>query len=253
MPLSLPILTFHSLDEQRSVISFPPKLFRHGMARLVENGYRTISLLDAVDHLRLKKPFPDRSFIITFDDGYQSVYNEAFPILRDYGLIATLFITTGENHRLRPEERLPSLEGRVMLNWHEIQEMRDWGIEFGSHTLTHPDLTRLPLERISAEILTSKAMIENILGQPVKSFAAPFGRYDNRCLEIIQENFACACTDTLGFVNLRSDLYALERIDTYYLRTERLFDMVLTPLFPWYILARSIPRKTRRFIQDSLT
>ncbi len=248
MPFSLPILTFHSLDDQRSVISFPPKLFRHGMARLIENGYRTIRLLDAVDHLRLKQPFPDRSFVITFDDGYQSVYSEAFPILRDYGLIATLFITTGENHRHRPEERLPSLEGRVMLNWREIQEMRDWGIEFGSHTLTHPDLTRLPLERISAEILTSKAMIENILGQPVKSFAAPFGRYDNRCLEIIRENFACACTDTLGFVNLRSDLHGLERIDTYYLRTERLFDMVLTPLFPWYIMARSIPRKTRRFI-----
>src|SRR4030042_75432 len=252
MALSLPILTFHALDDQRSVISFPPELFRWGMANLHENGYQTISLLEAVDYLRLKKSFPERSFVITFDDGYESVFKEAFPVVQDYGMTATIFLTVGEKGKVKHGERLPSLEGHSMLNWYEIQEMKQWGIEFGAHTLTHPDLTRLSLERIKSEICDSKLIIEDALNTPVECFASPYSRYDDRCLEIIRQHFTCACSDKLSLINLRSDLYGLERIDTYYLRTERLFDIMLTPLFPWYILARSIPREIRRFIQDGL-
>jgi peptidoglycan/xylan/chitin deacetylase (PgdA/CDA1 family) len=222
------------------------------MAKLFENRYQTISLLEAVDYLRLKKAFPERSFVITFDDGYESVYEEAFPVLKNYRMIATIFLTVGERGRVKPGERLPSLEGRLMLNWCEIQEMKRWGIEFGAHTLTHPNLTRLSLERVRSEICDSKVIIEDALNVPVECFAAPYSRYDDRSLKIIREHFTCACSDKLSLINLRSDLYGLERIDTYYLRTKRLFDIMLTPLFPWYIRARSIPRGIRRFIQDGL-
>jgi len=70
----LPILTFHDLKDHSSVISFSLELFRRGMLKLHEKGYQTISLLEAVDHLTQRKTFPDRSFVITFDDGYESVY-----------------------------------------------------------------------------------------------------------------------------------------------------------------------------------
>src|SRR4030042_2260014 len=248
----LPILTFHDLNAHSSVISFPPELFRRGMLKLYENGFRTISLVEAVNHLHLKNTFPERSFVITFDDGYESVYEKAFPILQDYRMTATIFLTVGERGRLKPGERLPSLEGRFMLSWHEIQEMKQRGIEFGAHTLTHPDLTCLPLDRVKSEILDSKKIIEEALSAPVKCFASPYSRYDDRCLEIIRQHFTCACTDKLSLINLRSDPYALERIDAYYLRTERLFDIMLTPLFPWYIRARGIPRGIRRFVQNGL-
>jgi len=222
------------------------------MVKLYENGYRTVSLLEAVDCLRARKPFPDRSFVITFDDGYESVYKEAFPVLKDYGMSATVFLTVGGGWRGKSEERFPSIEGRLMLNWREIEEMKRWGVEFGAHTLTHPDLTRLSLETMRTEILDSKVIIEEALSAPVKCFAAPYSRYDNRCLEIIRQHFTCACTDKLSLINLRSDLYGLERIDTYYLRTERLFDIMLRPLFSWYIRARSISRSIRRFVQNGL-
>lgn len=93
MTVSLPILTFHALDEGPSVISFSPRLFRRGMARLHDSGYRTLSLLEAVDRLRRGAPFPNRPFVITFDDGYQSVYAEAFPVLQRYGMSATVFLS----------------------------------------------------------------------------------------------------------------------------------------------------------------
>jgi hypothetical protein len=85
----------------------------------------------------------------------------------------------------------------------------------------------------------------------VNCFAYPFGRYDQRSREIVQHHFSCACSDKLGLITRDSDLYALERVDAYYLRTDRLFDIMLMRLFPWYIVARSIPRQIRHAVQFS--
>jgi peptidoglycan/xylan/chitin deacetylase (PgdA/CDA1 family) len=249
MSFTLPILTFHALDDQRSAISFSPQVFRRGIARLHENGHRSLSLTDAADCLRRRQPFPQRSVVITFDDGYRSVYDEALPVLRDYGLHTTVFLTVGERRAAEADGRLPSLSGRPMLSWSEIRKMHDAGISFGAHTLTHPDLTRLPYDRVETEICRSKEIIEDALGDPVRCFAYPYGRYDRRSREIVRQHFACACSDKLGLTRTDSDLYALERIDAYYLRTDRLFELMLTGLFPWYIAARSIPRQIRRAIQ----
>jgi peptidoglycan/xylan/chitin deacetylase (PgdA/CDA1 family) len=252
MASSLPILTFHAIDNLPSVISFSPQVFRRGMTRLHESGYRTLSLLEAVDCVHQGKPFPDRSFAITFDDGYQTVFDEAFPMLQQYDMSAIIFLTVGEKKMSNPADRLPSLEGRSMLSWAEIREMERWGIAFGAHTLTHPNLTRLSLKQIEVEICDSKTIIEDALGVPVNCFAYPYGLYDHRSREIVHRHFACACSDKLGFVNTGSDFYALERIEAYYLRTDRLFDVMLTRFFPWYIWARSIPRGIRRTIQCRL-
>jgi peptidoglycan/xylan/chitin deacetylase (PgdA/CDA1 family) len=252
MATSLPILTFHALDEQSSDISFSPELFRRGMAKLYKNGCRTLSLLEAIDCLRQRKPFAERSFVITFDDGYQTVYDEAFSVLQRFDMSATVFLTVGEKRRSNLSDRLPSLNGRPMLNWNEILEMHRFGITFGAHTLNHPDLIRLPADRIRTEIYESMKIIEDALNTAVTSFAYPYGRYDHRIREIVQPYFACACSDKLGFVHAKSDLYALERVDAYYLRTERLFDIMLTGWFPLYIRARHIPRWIRRAIQHNL-
>ena len=246
----LPILTFHSIDEQRSVISFPPELFQSGIAKLYKRGYQTLRLMEAVELLRSGAPFPDRSFVITFDDGYQSVYDEAFPILQRYGMSATVFLTVGEGETGGSENRLPSLAGRSMLSWHEIREMQRSRITFGAHTCTHPDLTRLPFYRVKSEVCDAKAIIEDALNAPVACFAYPYGRYDSKIREIVQQHFACACSDKLSLITKCSDLYALERVDAYYLRTDRLFNMMLTRLFPWYILMRRIPRHIRRAFQS---
>jgi peptidoglycan/xylan/chitin deacetylase (PgdA/CDA1 family) len=94
------------------------------MAKLHESGYQTLSLLEAVDCLSLGAPFPDRSLVITFDDGYQTVYEEAFPALQRYSLSATVFLTVGETGARQSVGRLPSLNDRSMLTW---QQMRACG------------------------------------------------------------------------------------------------------------------------------
>jgi peptidoglycan/xylan/chitin deacetylase (PgdA/CDA1 family) len=252
MATTLPILTFHTLEERRAVISVPPQLFQRGMACLHQAGYQTMSLLEAVEYLHGGLPFPDQALVITFDDGYKTVYDYAFPVLQRYGMSATVFLTVGPGHTASPAGRLPSLEGRTMLAWDEIRQMHCHGIDFGAHSCTHPDLTRLPPLQVEAEVCSSKAIIEDALSAPVVSFAYSYGRHDQRSRGIVQQHFACACSDTLGLITTRSDIYALERVDTYYLRTDRHFELMRTRLFPWYIRACSVPRRLRRAVLSRL-
>jgi peptidoglycan/xylan/chitin deacetylase (PgdA/CDA1 family) len=246
-----PVLTFHDIDDRPSVTSVSPGVFNRGMAKLHSSGYRTLSQMEVVDILNRGALFPERCFGITFDDGYQSVYTKAFSVLQRYGMSATVFLSVGKEDTSRPKGRLPSLDGRSMLNWNEIREMQRWGIEFGAHTCTHPDLTLIPFHLVKKEVCESKAIIEDALGTPVSCFAYPFGRYNHRVRNIVRENFSCACSDKLGMISKNSDIYAFERVDAYYLRTDRLFQIMLNRLFPWYVLARSIPRDIRRALQPS--
>ena len=252
MARSLPVLTFHALDREASVISFDPRVFEHGIAGLHAQGYRSIRLTEALACLRRRQAFPDRTFVVTFDDGFQTAYTEGFPVLQRHGVSATVFLRVGTAEVPHPAARLPPFEGRTMLSWPEIREMQAGGIEFGAHTVTHRDLTRMAADQVAVEMSTSKALIEDVLGTPVTTFAYPFGRYDARSRRMAQQYFSCACADTLGLLSGGSDPYALERVDAYYLRTRRLFDLMGTALFPWYVMARNIPRQLRRSVQDRL-
>jgi len=246
MPNYIPILNFHSIDDERSTISFSPHKFQRGLSKLHERGYRTLSLQQATHCIHQKVPFPQDSLIITFDDGFKTVYDQAFPALRRNDMSATVFLTVGKNTVNHQSHRLPSHEGRPMLSWHEIREMQQQGIEFGAHTLTHPDLTRLPLEQVEVELSGSKRTIEDILGIEVGCFSYPHGRFSQSIYEIARNYFLCACSVKLDVVTLNSDLHALERIDAYYyLKKDWIFDLILTPFFPWYIRLRSIPPRIR--------
>lgn len=252
MTIYLPVLTFHSIDDRPSAISFSPKLFQRGMAKLHEKGYQTLSLMKTADCLRRGVPFPEHSLVITFDDGYQTVYDQAFPVLQRYGMSATVFLTVGAKGATHSANRLPSLEARSMLAWYEIREMQRWGIEFGAHTLTHPDLTRLPLEQVELEICKSKKILEDALGTEILCFSYPHGRFNHQSYEIVRHHFDCACSVKLGLVTLSSELYTLERVDAYYyLRKIWLFDLMWTRLFPWYIRTRSIPLRIRRAFSNN--
>jgi peptidoglycan/xylan/chitin deacetylase (PgdA/CDA1 family) len=246
----LPILTFHGLDRGKSNISFSPALFRDGITRLHTGNYCTLALSEVSSCIVNGRPFPDRSIVITFDDGYRSVYDEAFPVLKKHGLSAVVFLRIGNKARC-VKGRLPSYESRAMLSWDEIREMHQAGIGFGAHTLTHPDLTRVSFEEAKREVLESKTIIEDVLNERVRCFAYPYGRFNEGIKNLIQDHFECACSDRLDFVTNRSDPFDLERIDAYYLRKEWMFNMFFGGVFRWYIKSCSIPRQIRRFFQPS--
>ncbi len=238
----IPVLTFHALDESSSPLSVPPRVFARGLSHLHELGYRTASLSEIARRLEQRKPLGDRTIVITFDDGFRSVHEAALPVLQRLQWTATVFLAVGAVGR---GETMHAIDDRPMLSWDQARDLVDAGLEIGAHSMTHPDLTRLPAERVEAEMEGSRAVIEDRLGVAVTSFAYPYGRHDARARAIARRHFDCACTTRLALVGPGSDRYALERVDAFYLRTERLFGLVARRALPWYLRARAIPRRAR--------
>lgn len=242
----IPILTFHALDELHSPISFPPQLFARAMRRWHSEGWKTIRLSDAARLLKQGTGFPNKTFVLTFDDGYASVYREGFPLFAELGVTATVFVAPNPRGETLGETPLPPLYGRAMLRWNEIREMHAHGITFGAHTMTHADLTRCGDAQLSDELGTSQAVLADALGEPVPLFAYPFGKFDARVRGHAAQFFEAAVTDRLGYVQTNSDRYTLARVETFYLLAPWAADSFTRGWFPYYLAARNIPRALRR-------
>ena len=121
------------------------------------------------------KGLPDKPVIITFDDGYENLAEYAFPVLQRYGFSATVFVVTGN---LGGSNAWDEVRGSATLRLLSADQITEWaakGIEFGSHTRSHPDLRTLAIEDAQHEISGSKRDLEEVLGSPVASFAYPYG------------------------------------------------------------------------------
>jgi peptidoglycan/xylan/chitin deacetylase (PgdA/CDA1 family) len=216
----LPILTYHSLDASGSVISMDPSVFRDQMTFLKVEGFQTLSLTEATRILHEKEFIPEKSCVITFDDGYRNVYTEGFPILQELSFKATSFLITDYcGKRNNWPTHFSPVGDQELLSWGEIREMDRYGIEFGSHTLSHPDLTKVALREAERELEGSKEAIQSRLGKAVEVFAYPYGRYSPAVINLARKHFeGGACSTRLGKVATYADRYLLKRLDTYYLR-----------------------------------
>lgn len=182
---TIPILTYHRFAEDcNSPLCIPKRLFELQMRYLKENGYHVITPEKLLAFLEYRHGLPKKSVLITMDDGYRSVYDIAYPILKGYGFTATLCIYT-------------SFIGisKISITWDQLKEMKANGFTIGSHTVFHTDLTR-PKEgeteleliaRIEEEIQGSKKIIDKELGQDTYILAYPYGHYDQRSIKIARE------------------------------------------------------------------
>lgn len=242
--MSIPILMFHHFSDDGSATAFPPKLFADGLRHLHEEGFRTLPLSEVAARISKGAAFPERTFAITIDDGFQSGYEHAYPALTEFRMNATLFVAAGP----RPREPLRPIEGRAMLNWHQIEEMSQTGIEIGAHSMHHIDLTTLDRDDIEREMLGSQASISTSLGRPVTAFCYPFGRYDRRSLAIAAAHFSVAVTDRLALAGTRSQIHRLERVDAYYLRRFGGLTWLSRPTLVPYLAVRAVPRRLKRAV-----
>lgn len=177
----IPALMYHKVgdhpkDSRLKKLWVATADFRRQMEYLKSRGYTAIlfsELLEAETGLRA---MPERPVLITFDDGYANNHELAFPILREMGLKGNVFLVyeTIDRHNAWHD---PAAEPWIrMLTWAQVREMQDSGImEFGSHTMRHRDLTRIPLEEARWEIGESKKRLEDKLGRAALAFAYPYG------------------------------------------------------------------------------
>ena len=194
-----------------------PKNFERQIRYLHENGWHSYMMSEIVaqkDHL------PEKSVVITFDDGYQDNLLNALPILRKYGFKATIYLVNDRHDRDWSGYRKAKNEGAGLkdepkLSDDEVRELLDSGlIEIGAHTLTHANLKNLNAAESHREICRSKEQIEVGFQTSCRSFAYPFGLYDTKDEKIVAEcGYSNAVTTEVGIADLQMcDPFKIPRV-----------------------------------------
>lgn len=154
--------------------------------------------------------------VLTFDDGYQDNYTNAFPVLKKYGLPATIFLTTGLIDTDKSFQRYARTQKRDMLSWSEINEMSACQVTFGAHTVNHPHLPELPREEQVLEIRRSIEAVQRNVPDAgrVAAFCFPYGEYNQDTLAVLQQlNVPYALTVKAGVNTALEHPLELKRID----------------------------------------
>jgi peptidoglycan/xylan/chitin deacetylase (PgdA/CDA1 family) len=164
----VPILLYHRISDenlQNSRYTVSVTDFKDQMEKLRYWGYTPVTIKQLADHLNKGSDLPRRPVVISFDDGYLEVYQNAFPIMKRYGFTGTVYIVANR------------LKADGFLQVDQLKELIEHGWDVGSHSMTHTELT-LNHALVRREILQSRLDLENALGIKVSSFAYPFGSLD---------------------------------------------------------------------------
>lgn len=208
------ILTFHGVNDKPdlSITRNTTRGFREILKYLKEAGYNGVGI---------GKQQSEKDIAITFDDGWADFYDNAFPILKEFGYSATVFIITdyvGQTSRWDYRQRMH-------LNWDQIKELAGEGIEFGSHGAGHVDLRKLDDDALEYETAGSKKIIEDKLGRPVDYFSYPFGRFDARVRAAVEnagyEKAFSLSTGEDEFAISRSSVYLYDTPYSIYLKLSK--------------------------------
>ncbi|MBA3830975.1 MAG: polysaccharide deacetylase family protein [Chthoniobacterales bacterium] len=185
------VFGYHRFEKKvrRPDTEITPEAFEAQMKQLQDRKISVIGMQDFLAWKRGEKSIPAHAAIITIDDGYKSGYEVAWPVLKKYGYPFTLFIYT-------EGIKGGKFGGGEAMNWEQLAEMRDAGVDIEAHSATHQDL-RKPFDKVTkhrlnpdeytawlgAEVAGSKATLEQKLGIQVNCFAVPFGYYNDRVKE----------------------------------------------------------------------
>lgn len=204
------ILQYHHISSKmpRST-SVTADEFREHMEFLRDNGFTILRLEDVLKAIQDNTTLPDKTAAITFDDAYTSVYDTAFPLLKEYGWPFTVFIPSG----------LIGSNAGLYMNWDQMREMGKQGATLANHSVSHAYFPEMIagedesawLKRIEQEIVQSEAQILEQTGQSHKIHAYPYGEYDTRIQQMITRLGYIGLGQHSGPINATSDFTALPR------------------------------------------
>ncbi|MCM8764575.1 MAG: polysaccharide deacetylase family protein [Candidatus Omnitrophica bacterium] len=205
------ILAYHRINPwyPKDALSVNPEMFESQIKFLLEKGFEPVSLYQYIDEKEKHK----KKFCITFDDGFVDNFIFAFPFLKKHGIRATIFITAHFIGTDRLHRNYTDREKDRYLRWKEVQEMLRANIDFGSHSLRHPDLTTLDRKQAWDEIFESKKFIQKNIGRKIDFFCYPYGKQNKKIREMVKNAGYLGAVVT-NWKN-KPDRYALPRIGIY--------------------------------------
>ncbi|NTU67119.1 MAG: polysaccharide deacetylase family protein [Candidatus Moranbacteria bacterium] len=200
---NIPVLMYHyirSVDKDEDFLGYnlstDPELFKQEMEWLKNNGYSAIT-----PSMAIKGDVPEKSVILTFDDGYSDFYDAAFPILKSNGFRASEAII------------IDKIDHSGFMMGTQLKEISDYGIELMSHSMTHPNLKESTDERLRAEIKDSRDFLEYHYDIKVPFFVYPSGDYNEKIQGYLKENgYSGAFTTEPGIADFKGNLFDLKRI-----------------------------------------
>jgi len=239
---SVPVLMYHSIanDAEEKVqpyyrLATSPRRFAEQMQWLSNSGYQGVSLEEALAMPAGENSSRRSPVAITFDDGFRDFYTEAWPVLQRHGFTATMHLPTDFISTPRK-----SFHGKECLNWNEVRELGAQGVQFGSHTASHPKLHELSWAAIENELKLSKTRLEQELGEAISGFAYPYAfpqedqRFTDRFTELLREQGYRNCVTTVvGRVRAEDDWFRLKRLPVNSCDDETLFAAKLAGDYDW--------------------
>jgi peptidoglycan/xylan/chitin deacetylase (PgdA/CDA1 family) len=209
--IRVPILMYHyvsqpppNADVYRNDLSVTPAQFESHVQALQDAGYQSIPLADLVSYLATGQPeLPGKSVVLTFDDGYVDNYENALPVLQKYSFTATIFVITDFVDMQRPG----------YATWAQLAEMYAAGLDIGSHSRDHADLSGRDVDFLVWQALGSRQMIESRLGFTPQLFCYPAGRYDDLAIQVIRSaDYWGAVTTQQGATHASDAPFELTRV-----------------------------------------
>ena len=203
------VLYHHVAEDTPPSTTISPADFRRHLEYLRDNEFNVMPLDIMLEALRQHQAIPDKSVAITFDDGYISIYEEAFPMLQSFGFPFTLFLST------QPIDD----DQFGYMNWDQVREMANAGTVIANHMVNHPYmLDRLPdetpdawIQRLRQELLSAENRIEENTGQSHRYLAYPYGEFDTDIKAMLDEEGFTGLAQNSGAVGFYSDFLAIPR------------------------------------------
>ena len=177
----IPVLLYHDVQQQyepdRAVITITPERFEEHIVTLLNNGYTPVSFEDIYNASQGNFVMPEKPVVISFDDGYDTNYNYAFPIIKNYGVKTTIFVVVRTVGQV--------VGGNGHFTWEQAREMQQSGlVSIRSHTYSHYDLQTLDEFSVLRELRLSKYLVEKNLGTGCDILAFPFGSCNDKIVDL---------------------------------------------------------------------
>jgi peptidoglycan/xylan/chitin deacetylase (PgdA/CDA1 family) len=208
-PNYIPVLMYHCIGDNSSdakELYVTPLEFKKQLKYLKDAGYTPIDFKQADNTKSIIRPV-----IITFDDGYKDNYTNAYPLLKEFNFKATIFLISS------------AIGKKQCLDISNIKEMRDL-VDFQGHSVTHPHLAEIELDKVDYELRESQKAIENITGKPVFVFAYPYGSYNQNVINIVKKYYKYALTTNRGiFYANTPSAHEIKRIAVFRSTSMKLF------------------------------